>query len=309
MGPSHRPGMVPAARKAAVAIAVIGLFAGALGLFRNVPSFFRSPALASSRTSPPAAGPIRGEATARAVGEAQELPSASPASHEASASFPSSGSASRAPVEIDLPEPPTGDYELNLTSAQIGAIVEARYGSFFQSLELPPEQLARLRALLGERQQATIDAANSALQTGLNPNRDLSVILGAVEEAQAAVDTTLRNELEETILAACRDFDRTLCERNAVDDFARLVAMTGEALPMEQQKQLVRILKNSPVRNSQEDMDLAIFGGMNTRARISDPAIAEAATILTPRQMELLRELQRSWADEDTGRQRSGRQR
>ena len=306
MNSSSRPRTASPARNVATAIALIGLFAGSVALFRSVSVRLRSSPLASSGTHSLSAEPIREEVGAPAATDASALPAAIPASY--GLPFPPGGVVSSAAAEIELPQPPTGDYEMNLTAGQIDALVEKRYGGLFQSLGLPPGQLARLRALLGERQQATIDAANSALQTGLNPDRDLSVILGAIGQAQAAVDMTLRNELGETILAACRDFDRTLCERNAVRDFARLIAITGEALAPEQQKQLVQILKNSPAQNPQEDMDRAIFGGINTRARISDQAIAEAAAILPPRQVELLRELQRSRVEEDAGRQRSGRQ-
>ncbi|HEX2851594.1 MAG TPA: hypothetical protein VHO24_00040 [Opitutaceae bacterium] len=205
---------------------------------------------------------------------------------------PAPTSAKTVDAEIALPLPPSGDFELTLTAAQISAIVERRYGAFFLSLSLPPDRLVRLRSLLIERQQVTIDAANAALLFGLNPVRDLPVIQRAIQEFQTAVDTKLREEFGDAAFTAYRDFDLTLRERNSVGDFAQRLAATAEPLRPEQEKELLLLLKNSPAEEISRNIDQAIFGGLNERAPITKETIASAARVLSPRQLEIFQTLQ-----------------
>lgn len=294
--------MATTARKVTVAIAVLCLLAGSVFFFQTAPSFPPDTTLAPPPKNPPAIRSNPDETTAPASADTFSSPSVIPAKHQAPALILPASAFSQATVEISLPSPPSGDFELNLTAEQISALVETRYGRLFQTVGLPPEQLARLRSLLAERQQATIDAANAALLVGVNPGRELPTIQNAIEPVQEAIDTALRNELGESVFAAYRDFDRTLGEHNSVGDFARLLATTSQPLRPEQEKQVVQILKNSPGRDVPADFDRAIFGGINARARISEQALSEAATVLSSAQLELLRQLQQHWAAEDARR-------
>lgn len=290
------------AGKMTLTIAVLCLFTG-FALFLQTAS--KTPPLTSPIPPPTnerAMGPSSGEVAAHAETDVAALPPAIPAVKKSPSSLPVDSAVSQSVVEINLPPPPSGDYELNLTAEQINATVEKRYGGLFQSLGLPPEQLARLRWLLAERQQASVDAANAALQAGVNPVRELPTIRSAIDEAEASIDSILRNEMGESVFNACRDFDRTLRERNLVGDFSRLLAVTGEPLQPELDRQVVQILKNFPAKDAPMDVDRAIFGGIKTRARISAQAMTEAATVLSPRQLEILRQLQRHDAAEETRR-------
>ena len=200
-------------------------------------------------------------------------------------------SATPAPTEVDLPSLPTGDYEMNLSDEQIDALVETHYGRLFHNLHLSPERQTRLRALLHERQKAAIEAANSAILTGLNPGRDLPTITRAIELAQAEVDEALQTELGEKVLAACQEFERTLPQQNSVYHFGRRLAALREPLLPEQEKQLLRILAE-PETETSLDLGRVLFGGVNTQAPIGNKAIAAAAKILSPRQLDLLRDFQ-----------------
>lgn len=197
-----------------------------------------------------------------------------------------------APITVDLPPPPSGDYELTLSAERIAALVDAKYASLFPSLGLSPAQLSRLRALLLERQQTTIDAANAALLFGLNPVRDLPEIIRGLERFQSGIDARIRDEFGNATFSAYREFDATFRERNSVADLHRVLETDREQLRPEQEARLIHLMKNSPARSFSENLASAIYGGLNERAPISDQALAAAGDLLSPRQQERLRELQ-----------------
>lgn len=198
----------------------------------------------------------------------------------------------------ELPPAPSGDYELDLTPDQVGTLVDRRYGGLFTSLHLSLDRVAHLRALLVERQQASVDAANSALLTGLNPIRDLTTISRAIALAHTEVDSAIREELGSPILAAVSEHDRTLTAQNSVRDLAHLLADTREPLRPEQEKQMIKILAEGVMADSPSNIDRAIFGGIDARAAITDQAVTATAKVLTAQQQQGLRELQRLLASE-----------
>ncbi len=284
-------------RNTTVAITLICLLAGLVFIFNSTLNHSPAPTLASPQKNPTAIRLATNESTAAATTDALAPPPAMPAAELSPSPILPDSAFTQAMVEIALPLPPSGDYELELTAEQINAMVESKYGKLFQALGLPPEQSARLRSLLAERQQATVDAANAALLNGLNPITDLSIIRRAIEQAQSAIDTTLRGELGEPVFAVYRDFDRTLKERNSVGDFARLLAVTPEPLRQEQEIQMLQILRNSSDAALPADIGQAIFGDINTRAQISEQATAATAKILSPHQRDLFRQLQQHWTN------------
>ncbi len=282
--------MATCSRKTAAIIAVLGVLGGGMIFFQAGPNFPRD----TARSPRPADGPDAGDLTVLAAPHSSAVrPAIAVADLAQSPTRISLGSAiPPAAVEVSLLPPPSGDFDLTLTAEQINALVETRYSGLFHALGLPADRLARLRALLAERQQATVDAANAALMVGLNPIRDLTTIRRAIEEVQAPIDAALRDELGEPVFAACRDADSAIRERNSTGDLARLLAGTSEPLRPEQEKQVMQILKNSPGQEFPMDMDRAIYGGINDRARISDQTVAAAAKVLSPRQLERFRQLQ-----------------
>jgi hypothetical protein len=201
--------------------------------------------------------------------------------------------------EPKLPAAPTGDYDLTVSPDEFAAIMERRYGNLLRNLGLAPERLARLFALLAERQLVGIDAANAAMLTGLDTTRDLPTILRAIQEAQAGVDAVIRDELGEAIFSACRDSDRVLREKKTVADLGRVLDELRCPLTPGQSEQMTRTLSASPVAEaSPVDIGRAIFGEIHARAQISDAAITSAATILSPAQLNAFRQLQHHWATE-----------
>ncbi|MGC4071012.1 MAG: hypothetical protein QM760_00520 [Nibricoccus sp.] len=270
---------------------MIGLLGSLFFISRTKPDFPVDAVLSPKRSSVPSVSARQAEAAFPAYStEAETLPQSERASV-------GGNSASETKIDNALPPPPSGDYDLVLSSAQIAALIEARYGVLFQSLKLPPERVARLRTLLADRLQAAVDAANSSIFIGMDPIRDLSIIQHAIEEVQAPFDDTLRNELGESGFAAYREADRTLRERILMRDFAGLLA-TREPLQPAQESQLMEILKKSPGAEPLTDLNRVIYGSVNERARISDQAAVAAAAVLSKSQLEAFQELQRRWPGE-----------
>jgi hypothetical protein len=271
----------------AAAVAVLCLLVGFF-LSRQKAQESRPEAISSSSSGFPAIGrTVANPTTPRRSTSLPAVPAAdqSPAPTATTSSVPASA------TEVNLPAPPSGDFELAATKEEIKALVEMRYGELLRALALPQERQDRFRALLIERQEVTIDAANAAILFGLNPVRDLPAIQRAIEQFQSPIDTTLRNEFGESVFAAYRDFDQTIRERNSVTLFARQLAAFHEALRPEQEKQMMQILKKFPGPDFPTDIDGVIYGRVRERARIGEQAVAAAAEVLSPRQLEVFRQL------------------
>jgi hypothetical protein len=198
-----------------------------------------------------------------------------------------------------LPLAPSGDYEMAISDSELQAIVEARYGPMVQSLALSPAAGARLFELLIERQHAAIDVANAAMVAGLNPIRDLATIQQAIALAEADVDADIAREHGASVAAACRDFESARAERNTVEQLARAATDLGEPLTPVQQERLISALRDTTAP-APSDINSAIFGRFNRRAQISAQALATAASELSPRQLEALRQLAQATPSERT---------
>lgn len=262
----------------------LGLLAGALLLFQpRARSTPRPVATDTSSAIPHDTSNATGQTKSTNPGTTQVPPGSWPLEQAVTA-----GPATESP----LPSAPSGDFETNLSPEQVAVLVERRYAALFRNLELPAPDLARLRELLIERQQAAIDAANSAILVGVNPVRDPATIHRVVTLAQAEIDAAIARELGESVLAACAESDRALPARNAVAELSRALAATAQPLRPEQEKQLERILVNFRGAETAPDIDRTIFGGINTRAALTDQAVVASAQILSAAQLQQWRELQ-----------------
>lgn len=76
---------------------------------------------------------------------------------------------------------------------KLQGLVETRYAALFKALNLSPPQLARLKALLLERQSAAVDVAAASLAQGLKPNQDelRTLVAGAQDETDRKIQLEL----------------------------------------------------------------------------------------------------------------------
>ncbi|HEX3730434.1 MAG TPA: hypothetical protein VHV47_11560, partial [Opitutaceae bacterium] len=103
-----------------------------------------------------------------------------------------------------------------LQAVQMKAQLDQRYAALFKQLNLSPEQTEQLKNLLVQRQQAQQDAAQAALQQGLNPRQDRQAFQEAVTDAQASVDQQIQSALGDSAYSQYQQYQQTMPERNTV---------------------------------------------------------------------------------------------
>ena len=160
------------------------------------------------------------------------------------------------------------------------ARIDNRYATLFKQLNLPPEQLAALKSLLAERENANRDVWASAAAQGLNPRDNRDELRQLTADLQAEVDENIKATLGENVLGAIENYNNTAPQRNVVNDFNQKLAITGASLSDSQSQQLTSIIAET-----------AQTSGRNN-VIITDATIARAQAVLTPAQVATLTQLQ-----------------
>lgn len=159
------------------------------------------------------------------------------------------------------------------------ARIDNRYATLFKQLNLPPEQLAALKSLLAERENATRDVWASAAAQGLNPRDNREELRQLTADLQAEVDENIKTTLGENVLKSIENYNLTAPQRNVINDFNQKLAIGGSSLNDSQSQQLTTILAET-----------AQSSGRNVL--ITDATIARAQAVLTPAQVAALTQLQ-----------------
>ena len=160
------------------------------------------------------------------------------------------------------------------------ARIEQRYGALFQDLNLPPDQQAKLTALLAERENAGRDVWASAREQGLDP-RDPAAreqLRTLTNDLQAEVDANIEAALGASVVTALDQYNSTGAQRNTVNDINQSLTYGGQPLNSAQTKQLTQILAATGTQQ-----------GRNTL--ITDATITQAAGVLTNVQLNALKKL------------------
>lgn len=158
--------------------------------------------------------------------------------------------------------------------------IEQRYGALFAELKLPPQQLAALRTLLAERENAGREVFASAAAQGLNPRENRDQLRALASELQAEVDANISATLGENVLQAINGYNATTSQRNVVNDLSQRLTSTGLTLNKSQSTALTQILAET-----------GQSAGRNN-VLITDDTISRAQGVLMPSQIETLRSLQ-----------------
>lgn len=189
-----------------------------------------------------------------------------------------------------------------LWTAQQKAGLDTRYAALFKSLNLSPADLDRFKSLLVEKQNALLDVVGAVRDQGLNPRNpdDRAQIASLLQAAQAQVDSTIRQTLGDAQFSQYQNYEQTLPQRNLVNQLAQTLSYTGAPLQAYQVDQLVNILAaNTSAKNQAAGAWMAaagpmFVGALNSRNSppITDAAVAQAQSVLTPPQLAALQELQ-----------------
>lgn len=189
-----------------------------------------------------------------------------------------------------------------LTQHKEGTL-DARYAELFRRLNLSDVELARFKQLLVERENVALDvlAVDQESPQPLPP-RAVQASIGA---AQAQVDEAIRVSLGNERYAMYVEFAETLPQRAVVERLAQRLSYSAAPLQPTQAEALVRVLAQHAVvttvgvpakvptlLDTSSPEIVPVMPAMAGAAVIDDQAIAKSEAILTPPQVEALREIQ-----------------
>jgi hypothetical protein len=181
-------------------------------------------------------------------------------------------------------------------------MLDSRYASLFKNLmqgaNLSPQQIDAFKDLLVEKQNTTRDVMMSARAEGIT---DRSEINKLVKSAQAELDTQIQSTLGADGFQQYQQYEKTIPQRNLVNQLSQSLSYTSAPLSDAQSQQLVQILAdNSASNGNNQRRNNGGFGEMmggpggfgGGGANITDAAVAQAQTVLTPAQLQALTSLQ-----------------
>ncbi len=215
-------------------------------------------------------------------------------------------------------DPEIGPLMLN----QRKRVVATRYAALLARLGLPPAQTEQLKALLSEKQLSRTEARSMARSQGLG--RDEAQEMAKLADAES--DAAIKAMLGENGYGQLQDFDRTYAQRTSVNSLAERLSYAGTPLPSAQQEQLIQILATNATAvpgSRGGDQGGGPFGAgsggrpggampffgrdvseadtqayLTAKAATDAAALQQASSLLTPAQVEALRQMQQEESDQ-----------
>jgi len=181
------------------------------------------------------------------------------------------------------------------------ARIDARYAALFKKLNLSPEQQTALANLLLERQNSARDVFAAAREQGLNPGQNRDDLRKMVTDAQAEVDQNIKTTLGDTAYQQYQNYENTQSQRAIVSQLNQTLSALATPLTTAQSDFLVQAL-STPAATAQSS---AQGGGPWGRGgtTITDAVIEQAQNVLSPAQVDALRQLQTQQQAQQTIRQ------
>jgi hypothetical protein len=143
-----------------------------------------------------------------------------------------------------------------LMRVQQQAAVDARYAALFRNLNLPPEQLNKLKSLLADRQSSLQDVALAARDQGIDPRSDPAAFRKLVTDTQNEINGNIRSLLGDGGFTQLQTYEQTLPQRNVVSELQQRLSYSDNPLTPTQADQLVQILAaNAPQRTNPNPAD------------------------------------------------------
>lgn len=136
-----------------------------------------------------------------------------------------------------------------MMSLQQKAAIEQRYAALFKSLNLQPVQIEKLKSLLAERSTTTQDVLAAAREQGVDPRENPTALRKMNADAQNVINNSIKATIGDAGFAQLSTYERTLPQRNLVNDLQQRLSYTDSPLNPAQAEQLVSILAaNAPQR-------------------------------------------------------------
>jgi len=164
---------------------------------------------------------------------------------------------------------------------QQSARIDERYGALFKQLNLAPDKLAALKALLVERENAGREVFASAAASGLDPRKqeNREQLRKLSEDLRNEVNANIKATVGDTTYAALDAYQATGPQRNAVKDFAETLSYSGAPLSSAQSEQLTKILTETGKKSGRDVL-------------VTEATITRATGVLSSTQVEALKQLQ-----------------
>ena len=208
--------------------------------------------------------------------------------------------------------------------------VESRYAPLFRNLNLPPEQVEKLKSLLAERATTVQDVLAVAIDQGINPRENPATVRKLVADAQNEINQGIRAVIGDQGFAQLTNYERTLPQRAVVNELQQRLSYTNAPLTGPQAEQLVQILAaNPPPRPAPDAANAsrpppppppgprgpdvgALVAGLTgggpgpdvpRGAPVTPAAVSQAATILSAPQVSALQQMQQQQQSQQQLRQ------
>src|SRR5690606_24143220 len=156
------------------------------------------------------------------------------------------------------------------------------------------------KELLVEKRTALQDIRSAARQEGINSRNDPETLKKLVADAQAEIDNAIRATVGETGFAKYENYEKTLPQRNVVNQLEQRLSYSSTPLTNHQSEQMVAIISATNQRAGNSNITptpLAGGGPMpfqtrGSETRITDATINQALGVLAAPQIDALRQLQ-----------------
>lgn len=191
---------------------------------------------------------------------------------------------------------------VKLMTTEQKAALDLRYAALFKNLHLTPAQIDQFKNLLVEKQSAFMDVMMAARDQGINPrDPDGRKQLGQlVQQAQTQVDSQIQQTLGDEAFNQYKSYEQTLPQRNTVNQLAQSLSYTNAPLQDYQTEQLINILAANSGNGGAGRVNASTFNGIGAinaiigggSVRVTDAAITQAQTILSPPQVDALKQMQ-----------------
>jgi hypothetical protein len=132
-----------------------------------------------------------------------------------------------------------------MVTVQHKAAVEARYAPLFKNLNLPADQIEKLKTLLADRSTTMQDVMIAAREQGLNPRENPEAFRKVVADAQNQVNDAIKSVIGDQGFAQLTNYEQTLPQRNVVNELQQRLSYTSTPLTAAQAEQMVQILANN----------------------------------------------------------------
>jgi RNA polymerase sigma factor (sigma-70 family) len=168
------------------------------------------------------------------------------------------------------------------------------YSPLFQQLNLSSADLDRFKELLVDKQFAVGDANRKALDLGM----DYDAARQVIPYAQGEIEHDIKALLGDDRYATYQTYEATRKQRFLIDQLQQRLDGSSAPLSPDQASQLVQTLHASaPVENPPSTAGIGAQMAAGIRWRdfsmsVSDDNVATAAAILTPAQVDALRQIQ-----------------